>query len=123
MRLEARRRRAVVRSEGREHDVAVVEWDQARSARITLSTGEEFLLQGAGRRHRWEIRRGDNVLIDVTAFQAFVKASVEFRTNAAVPEETGLLLCVIGGFTALRDLRTQVDAGASVGAIVASGIV
>jgi hypothetical protein len=37
-----------------------------------------------------------------------------------LPKQTAVLLCLVGGFLALRELQTDIDASAAVGGIVAS---
>ena len=116
-----RRGRTEVRDEGAGNDVAIVDWDRGRTARITVAGKGGFVLRPSGR-HRSEILRTSDELFVLRAVQSFARASVEITASTTVPEQTGLLLCVIGGFAALRELRAEVDSGAAVGGIVASGL-
>jgi hypothetical protein len=71
--------------------------------------------------HRWAIRSGDGDLLGFTVVQGLLRSSVQVTAHQDLPEPDGMLLCLIGGFLALRELQAEVDGSASVGGIVASG--
>jgi hypothetical protein len=71
--------------------------------------------------HRWAIRSGDGDLLGFTAVQGLLRSSVRITAHQDLPEPDGTLLCLIGGFLALRELQAEVDGSASVGGIVATG--
>ena len=60
-------------------------------------------------------------LLGVTAAYRLLEASVLVTAQRSVPEPTGVLLCLLGGFLALRSYQEEVDASGAIGGIVASG--
>ena len=71
--------------------------------------------------HRWVIVAGETELLGFTGAQGLLKSSVRITARQDLPGPAGMLLCVIGGFLALRELQAEVDGSASVGGIVATG--
>jgi len=61
------------------------------------------------------------VLLDFTAHQRLIRSSVRITARQELPEPEGLLLCLIGGFLALRNLQAEADGSAAAGGIVAAG--
>ena len=74
----------------------------------------------SGRRHRWTIAAGEADLLHVTAAQGFVRSWVRVTVQQDLPGPAAVLLGVIGGFLALRELQAEVDAGAAAGGYVAA---
>ena len=64
---------------------------------------------------------GQADLLGVAATQGFLKSWVQITVQQDLPEQAAVLLSVIGGFLALRELQVEVDASAAVGGIVAAG--
>lgn len=60
-------------------------------------------------------------LLRVAATQGLLRASVRITVQQAMPERFVELLCLLGGFLALRELQAEVDASAAVGGVVATG--
>jgi hypothetical protein len=89
----------------------------ARRRSYALARGDQVV----GRWHRWAIEGGDGVLLDFTAHQGLIRSSVRITARQELPEPDGLLLCVIGGFLALRNLQAEADGSAAAGGIVAAG--
>ena len=74
----------------------------------------------SGRWHRWTIATGEADLLHVTAAQGFVRSWARITAQRDLPEQAAVLLDVIGGFLALRELQAEVDASAAVGGFVAA---
>lgn len=60
-------------------------------------------------------------LLRVAATQELLRASLRITVQQAMPERSVELLCLLGGFLALRELQAEVDGSAAVGRIVAAG--
>jgi hypothetical protein len=98
---------------------------------VTRSSGGAVLSRdplaragGPGRRSRRARRWSGSAEADLLRFsaaQGFLKSWVQITVQQDLPEQTTVLLSVIGGFLALRELQAEVDASAAVGGIVASG--
>lgn len=74
----------------------------------------------SGRWQRWTIATGEADLLHVTAAQGFVRSWARITAQRDLPEQAAVLLGVIGGFLALRELQAEVDASAAVGGFVAA---
>jgi hypothetical protein len=74
----------------------------------------------SGRWHRWTIATGEADLLHVTAAQGFVRSWARITAQRDLPEQAAVLLDVIGGFLALRELQAEVDASAAGGGFVAA---
>jgi hypothetical protein len=88
----------------------------------TVRQGEVLtLVQRSARRRDHELRRGDQARgqLRFTAAQGFLRSSVRITAQEDLPGQAAVLLCLIGGFLALRELQAEVDASAAVGGIVA----
>jgi hypothetical protein len=75
----------------------------------------------SGPGHRWAVDGDGGTLLRLAATQGLLRASVRVTVQQAMPERSAELLCLLGGFLALRELQAEVDAGAAVGGIVAAG--
>ena len=74
------------------------------------------LFSGTRCGQRGAIRRGNRHIPTFPRNQTPVQITVE----QDLPEQTAVLLSVIGGFLALRELQAEIDASAAVGGIVAA---
>jgi hypothetical protein len=101
--------------------VATVEGGRRRVMVIRIPQGPAYGWRRSGRWHRWMIGVGQADLLGVTAAQGVLKSWVQITVQQDLPEQAAVLLSVIGGFLALRELQVQVDASAAVGGIVAAG--
>jgi hypothetical protein len=101
--------------------VATVEG--GRRGVMVIRTAQEppYGWRRSGRWHRWTIGVGEADLLRFTAAQGFLRSGVQITVQQDLPEPAALLLSVLGGFLALRELQAEVDAGAAVGGIVAAG--
>ena len=94
-------------------------WCGDRCGAGTTSCGEAKSWRRAGW-HRWVIGAGEADLLSLTAVEGLVRSSVRITAQQDVPEPTGTLLCLIGGFLALRELQAEIDGSAGVGGVVAT---
>jgi hypothetical protein len=101
--------------------IATVEGGRRRVMVIRTAQGPPLAWRRSGRWHRWMIGVGQADLLGVTAAQGFLKSWVQITVQQDLPEQAAVLLSVIGGFLALRELQVEVDASAAVGGIVAAG--
>jgi hypothetical protein len=101
--------------------VATVEGGSRGTMVIRTAQGPAYGWRRSGRGHRWTIGFGQADLLRLTAAQGFLKSWVQISVQQDLPGEAAVLLSVIGGFLALRELQAEVDASAAVGGIVAAG--
>lgn len=101
--------------------IATVEREPRGAAVICAVQGPALRWRRTGRWHRWAIEDGDAALLRFAAAQGLLRSSVRITAQREIPEPTAVLLCLIGGFLALRNLQTEIDGGAAVGGIVAAG--
>jgi hypothetical protein len=101
--------------------VAIVERGRRGTMVIRTAQGPAYGWRRSGRWHRWTIGVGEADLLGFAAAQGFLKSWVQITAQQDLPEPVAVLLSVIGGFLALRELQVEVDASAAVGGIVAAG--
>jgi len=101
--------------------VATVEGGRRGTMVIRTAQGPAYGWRRSGRWHRWTIGVGQSDLLRITAAQGFLKSWVQISVQQDLPEQAAVLLSVIGGFLALRELQAEIDASAAVGGIVAAG--
>ena len=106
--------------EVRRHDGATVERARRGAAVIRAAQGPPSSWRRSGRWHRWTIATGEADLLHVTAAQGFVRSWARITAQRDLPEQAAVLLGVIGGFLALRELQAEVDASPAVGGFVAA---
>jgi hypothetical protein len=101
--------------------IATVERERGGAAVIRSVQGPALRWQRAGRRHRWAIDDGDAILLRFSAAHGLLKLSVRITVQQEIPAPTVVLLCLVGGFLALRELQAEADGSAAVAGIVATG--
>jgi hypothetical protein len=101
--------------------VTTVEGGRRGAMVIRIPQGPTYGWRRSGRWQRWTTGAGQDDLLRFTAAQGFLKSWVQITVQQDLPEQTAVLLSVIGGFLALRELQAEVDASAAVGGIVAAG--
>jgi hypothetical protein len=101
--------------------IATVERERGGTAVIRSVQGPALRWQRAGRRHRWAIDDGDATLLRFSAAHGLLKLSVRITVQQEIPAPTVVLLCLVGGFLALRELQAEADGSAAVAGIVATG--
>lgn len=101
--------------------IATVEAERRGTAVIRMVRGPAFGWRRTGRRHRWAVGAGEATLLRFVAAQGLLKSSVRITAQPGIPDRTVVLLCLIGGFLALRELQAEADGSAAVAGIVATG--
>jgi hypothetical protein len=119
--LTAARDRVEVRRRDGGTTVATVEGGRRGAAVIRIPQGPAYGWRRSGRWQRWTIGAGQADLLHVTAAQGLLKSWVQVTVQQDLPAQAAVLLSVIGGFLALRELQAEVDASAAIGGIVAAG--
>jgi hypothetical protein len=71
-------------------------------------------------RNCWDIRDQDQAVLDIAASQGLLRASARITACRVLPQRTAVLLALISGFLALRELQSAADASAATGGIVAT---
>jgi hypothetical protein len=100
--------------------VATVEGGRRRGMMICTAQGPVYGWRRSGRWQRWTIGVGQVDLLGVTAAQGLLRSWVQITVQQDLPEPVAVLLSLVGGFLALRELQAEVDASAAVGGIVAA---
>jgi hypothetical protein len=100
--------------------VATIEGERRGTMVIRTAQGPAYGWRRSGRWQRWTLRVGEADLLRFTAAQGFLKSWVQITVQQDLPEQAAVLLGVIGGFLALRELQAEVDGSAAVGGIVAA---
>jgi hypothetical protein len=100
--------------------VATVEGGRRRVMVIRTPQGPAYGWRRSGRWHRWTIGAGEADLLRFAAAQGFLRPWVQITVQQDLPEQAAVLLSVLGGFLALRELQAETDASAAVGGIVAA---
>jgi len=119
--LTAAQGRVEVRHRDSGATVATVEGGSRRVMVIRTAQGPVYGWRRSGRWQRWTIEVGQADLLRFTAAQGFLRSWVQITIQQDLPEQAAVLLSLIGGFLALRELQAEVDASAAVGGIVAAG--
>jgi hypothetical protein len=119
--LTAARDRVEVRRRDSGTTVATVEGGPRGAMVIRIPQGPAYGWRRRGRWQRWAIGAGQADLLRVTAAQGLLKSWVQVTVQQDLPAQAAVLLSVIGGFLALRELQAEVDASAALGGIVAAG--
>jgi hypothetical protein len=101
--------------------VATVEGGRRGAMVIRIPRGPAYGWRRSGRWQRWAIGAGEADLLHLVAGQGFLRSWVEITVQQDLPEQAAVLLSVIGGFLALRELQSEVDASVAVGGVVAAG--
>ena len=100
--------------------VATVERGRRGTMVIRTAQGPPSGWRRSGRWHRWTIGVGEVDLLRLTAAQGLLKSWVQITVQQDLPEPAAVLLGVISGFLALRELQAEVDGSAAVGGTVAA---
>jgi hypothetical protein len=82
--------------------------------------GHVLRWEKTARGNRWALRERGEAVLSVTASQGLLRSSVRIVVERTMPEETAILLSLIGGYLALSELQSMVDGSAAIGGIVAA---
>jgi hypothetical protein len=102
--------------------VATVQGGRRGTMVIRTLSGPPLGWRRSGRWHGWTIGSDQADLLHLIAAQGFLRSWVQITARHDLPEQTAALLSLIGGFLALRELQSEVDASAAIaGGVVAAG--
>jgi hypothetical protein len=82
--------------------------------------GRALRWEKTARANHWAIRDQDGTLLVIAAFQGLLRSSVHMSVARTMPEQTAVLLCLIGGYLALSELQYKADVAAVTTAAAAS---
>ena len=119
--LTTARGRVEVRHRDSGATVATVLFGRGRTMVIRTLQRPPYGWRRSGRWNGWTIGVGETDLLRFTAAQGFLTSWVQITVEQDLPEPVAVLLSLIGGFLALRELQAEVDGSAAVGGIVAAG--
>jgi hypothetical protein len=119
MELATRRGRVAVASVGSAEPLATVDSEGGGSV-IHVIEGHALRWEKAARGNHWAMRDQDGTLLVIAAFHGLLRSSVHITVARTMPEETVVLLCLIGGYLALRELQYKADLAAAAAAAAAS---
>ena len=113
-----RRRRVAVARAGAAEILATV--DRGRgSPVIRTAEGRALRWEKTARGNHWAMRDHDGTLLVIAAFQGLLRSSAQISVERAMPEQTAVLLCLIGGYLALSELQYKADLAAATAAAAA----
>ena len=117
--LATRRRRVVAGRAGAAEPLATVERGRGGSV---IHTGEGHALRWEKTAHRnhWAMRDQDRTVLVIAASRGLLRSSAQISVERATPEHTAVLLCLIGGYLALRELQYKADLAAAAAAAAAN---
>ena len=86
---------------------------------IHAAEGHALRWEKTARRNHWAIRDQDGTMLVIAAFQGLLRSSVHISVQRTMPEQTAVLLCLIGGYLALSELQYKADLAAATAAAAA----
>jgi hypothetical protein len=113
--LAARHRRVVVEAADGAATLATVDRERGGSV-IHASEGHALRWEKTARRNHWTMREQTGTVLSVAASQGLLRSAVQISVERTMPEQTAVLLCLIGGYLALSELRYKADLAAAVAA-------
>ena len=119
MELATRRRRVVVAGQDTA-TLATVNLQRGGSV-IHAVEGHTLRWEKTARGNQWAIREQDETLLSLAGSLGLLRSSVRVSVQQTMPEETAVLLCLIGGYLALSEMRSMADSSAATTAIIAAG--
>jgi len=116
--LATRRRRVVAARVGGAEPLATV--DRERGGPVIRAEGHALRWEKTARGNHWAMRDQSGTLLAVAAFHGLLRSSVQISVERTMPEETVVLLCLVGGYLALSELQYKADLAAATAAAAAS---
>jgi len=116
--LATRRRRVVAARVGGAEPLATV--DRERGGPIIHAEGHALRWEKTARGNHWAMRDQSGTLLAIAAFHGLLRSSVQISVERTMPEETVVLLCLVGGYLALSELQYKADLAAATAAAAAS---
>jgi hypothetical protein len=116
--LATRRRRVVAARAGGAEILATV--DRARGGSVIgTSEGHALRWERTAPRNHWAVREQGRTLLAVAASQGLLRSSAQISVERTMPEQTAVLLALVGGYLALSELQYQADLTAATAAAAA----
>ena len=115
--VATRRRRVVAARVGGAEPLATV--DRERGGPVIRAEGHALRWEKTARGNRWAMRDQDGTVLGIAAFQGLLRSSAQISVERAMPEQTAVLLCLIGGYLALSELQHKADLAAATAAAAA----
>ena len=117
--LATRRRRVVVARAGAAEPLATI--DRGRGGSVIHTAGGRALRwEKTGRGNHWAMRDQDGTVLVIAASRGLLRSSVQISVERTMPEETVVLLCLVGGYLALSELQYNAGLAAATAAAAAS---
>ena len=86
---------------------------------IHTAGGRALRWEKTARGNHWAMRDQDGTVLAIAAFQGLLRSSAQISVERAMPEQTAVLLCLIGGYLALSELQHKADLAAATAAAAA----
>ena len=116
--VATRRRRVVAAAAGSAATLATVDRGRDGSVIHTIE-GHALRWEKTARRNHWAIREQDRTMLVIAASQGLRRSCVHISVEQTMPEQTAVLLCLIGGYLALSELQYKADLAAATAAAAA----
>lgn len=113
-----RRRRVAVARAGAAGQLATVDRGRGGSV-IHTAEGRALRWEKTARGNHWAMRDQDGTALVIAAVQGLLRSSAHIRVERTMPEQTAVLLCLIGGYLALSELQYKADLAAATAAAAA----
>jgi hypothetical protein len=119
VKLAATHRRVVV--EGADGAATLATVDRERGGLVIhASEGHALRWERTARRNHWAMREQAGTVLSIAASRGLLRSSVQISVERTMPEQTAVLLCLIGGYLALSELRYKADLAAAAAATAAA---
>lgn len=116
--VATRRRGVVAAAAGSAATLATVDRGRGGSVIHTIE-GHALRWEKTARRNHWAIREQDRTMLVIAASQGLRRSCVHISVEQTMPEQTAVLLCLIGGYLALSELQHKADLAAATAAAAA----
>ena len=111
--LASKGRRVVVARVASAETLATVDRERGGSV-IHAIEGHTLRWERTALRNHWAMREQAGTVLSIAASQGLLRSSVQISVERTMPEQTVVLLCLIGGYLALSELRYKADLAAAV---------
>ena len=110
-----RRRQVIVARAGGAEPLATVNHGRGGSV-IHAVEGHALRWDKTARGNHWAMRDQDGTVLVIAASRGLLRSSVQISVERTMPEETAVLLCLIGCYLALSELQYNADLTAAAAA-------
>ena len=111
--LASKGRRVVVARVASAETLATVDRERGGSV-IHAIEGHTLRWERTALRNHWAMREQAGTVLSIAASQGLLRSSVQISIERTMAEQTAVLLCLIGGYLALSELRYKADLAAAV---------